>query len=200
MRWIIVPPPFPLPGTEEDKFIVDYIRQDAEKIPLVKALSQDPSWKFYDPYDVISASHAPHMLTLGTLSGARGIGAFQRVFYNESGECITVIWFGGAIAGWPGVTHGGLSATVMDEALGRCAMAQFPGKSVVTAKLDLNYMKPAVTNAFYIIRVKPNQEGSTENKQWMHGRMETLDGKVCLEAKALFVVPKRFKTKSLTEG
>jgi len=111
---------------------------------------------------------------------------------------VTVVWFGGAIAGWPGVTHGGVIATVMDESLGRCAIRQFPGRSGVTANLELNYLKPVVTNSFYVIRAVPEQ-GVTERKCWVQGRLETLEGRVCVESRALFVVPKKYKTRALKE-
>jgi acyl-coenzyme A thioesterase PaaI-like protein len=39
------------------------------------------------------------------------------------------------MAGWPGVTHGGVTATVLDEILGRVALRQFPSMTGVTANL-----------------------------------------------------------------
>ena len=112
---------------------------------------------------------------------------------------MTVVWFGGAIAGWPGVTHGGVTATIMDENLGRCALRQFPSKTGVTANLELNYLKPVVTNSFYVVRAVP-EKGFTERKGWVTGRLETMDGRVCVEAKGLFVVPKGMKLNSVGEN
>lgn len=107
-----------------------------------------------------------------------------------------MIWFGGAIAGWPGVTHGGVIATIFDESMGRCAIRQFPANTGVTANLELNYLKPVITNSFYIIRAVPDQ-GATDKKCWVSARLETLEGRVCVEAKALFVVPKKFQTRKI---
>ncbi|KAG0651749.1 non sense mediated decay [Hyphodiscus hymeniophilus] len=195
---IIAPPPLPSPGSKEDILMVEYLRNQAEKLPIVQSLSSDPDWEANEAYQHSAPEDRPHRITTGPLSGARAIGGFQRIFHNrESGEVVTVVWFGGAISGWPGVTHGGLIATLMDETLGRCAILRLPSNTGVTANLNLNYLKPAVTNSFYVMRAMPEMEGATDQKQWVYGRLETLDGRVCVEGRGLFVVPKKFKTKSL---
>ena len=60
-----------------------------------------------------------------------------------------MIWFGGAIAGWPSVTHGGITATILDEILGRRAIRQFPAQTGVVVNMELNYLKPVLRNGFY---------------------------------------------------
>jgi len=180
--------------------MVEFIKKEGEKIPLVQSLSADPSWTSWEAYSDFAPEERPHRITTGPLGGARGLGGFQRVFYNEeSGECISVVWFGGAVAGWPGVVHGGVIATILDESLGRCAIKQFPAKTGVTANLELSYLKPCITNTFYVVRTAPQKEGSTHTKGWVTGRLETLDGRVCVEAKGLFVVPKKFRTREIKE-
>ncbi len=181
--------------------MVERIQKQAEKLPIVKSLSSDPNWEASDAYQHVSLAEHHSRLTTGPLGGAKAIGGFQRIFRNkESGEVVNVIWFGGAISGWPGVTHGGISATIMDETLWRCAIPRFPSKTGVTANLNLNYLKPAITNAFYIIRAIPVIEGATDTKQWVYGRLEKLDGTVCVEGRGLFVVPKKLETNALLRG
>jgi acyl-coenzyme A thioesterase PaaI-like protein len=180
--------------------MVNFLQKEAEKLPIVQSLSTDPNWISYEAYSSVPPSVRSQRLTTGPLGGARALGGFQRVFWNkESGEVVTVVWFGGAIAGWPGVTHGGVTATIMDENLGRCALRQFPSKTGVTANLELNYLKPVVTNSFYVVRAVP-EKGFTERKGWVTGRLETMDGRVCVEAKGLFVVPKGMKLNSVGEN
>lgn len=175
--------------------MVDFLQKQGENLPIVKSLSTDPAWEYHDAYTSLPTEDRARRLTTGPLAGARAVGAFQRIFFNQdTGECVCVIWFGGAVSGWPGVTHGGLVAIIMDEQLGRCAIRQFPSQTGVTANLDITYLKPTVTNSFYVIRSFPSKEGLTDTKAWVHGRLETLEGKVCVEAKGLFVVPKKFKT------
>ena len=101
-----------------------------------------------------------------------------------------MLWIGGALAGWPGVAHGGLLATVLDESMGRAAVSRFSVPTGVTAKLEFNYKAPTVTNAFYVVRAIPIEEESTDRKGWVKGTVEEMGGKVCVEAKGLFVVPK----------
>jgi len=192
MRFVVLPPPLPEPDTPEDKKMVEFLTSTAERLPLVKSLMEDPAWEHHNAYGHFSPEVKKHKLTTGPLGGARALGGFQRIFYNEeTGECISVVWIGGAIAGWPGVTHGGVTATLMDELLGRTAIQQLSTRSGVTANLELKYLKPIVTNAFYVIRAIPLTEGATEKKQWVSGRLETIDGKVCVEAKALFIAQKK---------
>jgi acyl-coenzyme A thioesterase PaaI-like protein len=197
IRLILAPPPLPPAGSKEDNRMIDFLHKEAAKLPIVQSLSTDPNWSSHTAYTSLPSSERPHRLTTGPLGGARAIGGYQQIFHHkESGEMITVIWFGGVIAGWPGVTHGGVTATIMDESLGRCAIRCFPSNTGVTANLELDYLKPIVTNSFYVIRASPEQ-GATERKAWVTGRLETLDGRVCVEAKALFVVPKKYTTRAL---
>jgi acyl-coenzyme A thioesterase PaaI-like protein len=178
--------------------MVEYLKKEAEKLPIVKSLTVDPAWTHHDAYAALPAESLEHTLSTGPLAGARALGGFQRIFNNaETGESITVVWFGGALAGWPGVTHGGAIATILDESLGRCAVSKLPGHTGVTATLQLNYLKPVVTNTFYVIRSVPQEEQSTATKQWVNGQLEALDGRVCVETKGLFVVPKAYKTQPL---
>ena len=58
-------------------------------------------------------------LTQQTMAGTRGLGV-QRAFWNAATrELIAVVWFGGALSGWPGLAHGGAIATVFDEGFSR---------------------------------------------------------------------------------
>jgi hypothetical protein len=70
----------------------------------------------------------------------------------------------------------------------------------VTANLNLTYRAPTISNAFYIIRAWPVPEGSTATKGQVAGRLETVDGKICVEASGLFVVPKKVKLREIAEG
>ncbi|KUJ23424.1 uncharacterized protein LY89DRAFT_680180 [Mollisia scopiformis] len=195
---VLAPPPLPLPSTAEDNLMVSMIQNRASRLPIVQSLSNDPAWTHHDAYTSLPEHERAKRLTTGPLAGARGIGGYQRIFFNkESGETVTVIWMGGALAGWPGVTHGGVIATVMDESLGRCAIRRFKEKTGVTANLELDYLKPVVTNSFYVVRATPRVEGEAERKCWVTARLETLEGRVCVEAKALFVVPKRYRTREI---
>ncbi|KAI1339319.1 hypothetical protein F5Y15DRAFT_85261 [Xylariaceae sp. FL0016] len=152
-------------------------------------------------------------ITSGPLAGSAGL-PYQRVFHNPAtSEVVSLIYFGAGTGGWPGIVHGGALATVLDESLGRCAILRFPSRTGVTARLELAYKRPTMTKDFYIIRARPvvDAEGASEavgkdgtrksdRKMWVEGTLETGGGKVCVEAKALFVVPKGFELKPLVKG
>ena len=168
-------------------------------------------------------------LTSGALAGARGL-AYQRVFRNAAtGECVSVVYFGEGTAGWPGVVHGGALATVLDESLGRAAILHFPSRVGVTARLELTYRAPTYDLEFYVVRARPivpdedreakeipdakkgeswsgrgpadaGKERKSDRKLWVEGAVESLNGKVNVSAKALFVVPRNVKLAPLGEG
>ena len=94
------------------------------------------------------------------------------------GQFIAVVWFGPALTGWPGIVHGGVIATVMDESMGRCAIAKFPVQTGMTAKLEFNYMTPAATNAFHVVRAGRWRRGRRRRKGFVKGRLERLMGRV----------------------
>ncbi|KAI1411438.1 HotDog domain-containing protein [Hypoxylon sp. FL1857] len=210
LRLTLAPPPLPAPGSAEDEYLTSTIYARGSSLPLVRALSSDPSWESWDAYSGFHAQpSAPKLvasrITSGPLSGSRGL-PFQRVFHNrDTGEVVSILYFGAGTAGWPGVVHGGALATVLDESLGRCAILRFPARTGVTARLELAYRRPTLAAGYYVIRARPmvnadEDPAKSERKMWVEGTLETLEGKTCVEAKALFVVPKGVKLKPLVEG
>ncbi|CAJ2503851.1 Uu.00g112450.m01.CDS01 [Anthostomella pinea] len=223
-RLTIAPPAPPARGSTEDAYLLSSIQAQGAALPLVRQLSADPAWTSWDAYggastspddddDAASPNIPTHKrtptvvrsrITSGPLSGSSGL-AFQRVFHNaHTGEVISVLYFGAGTAGWPGVVHGGALATVLDESLGRCAILRFPSRTGVTANLELQYRAPTMTNAFYVVRTRPApsdwDEAKSERKMWVQGTLEDAKGgRVCVEAKALFVVPKGFELKPLVK-
>jgi acyl-coenzyme A thioesterase PaaI-like protein len=208
--YVVAPPPLPAPGSREDEILSSTIETMASKLPVVQKLNADPNNVSWPAYSTFSEEEKPRRITSGALGGARGLGGYQHIWHNrQTGEFISVVWIGGALAGWPGVAHGGLLATVLDESLGRAAIATFPVKTGVTAKLEVTYRRPTVTNAFYVVRTRPMTEEEVvaqglgkgtsgkeaskgrSRKMWVLGTVEEAgSGKVCVEARGLFVLPK----------
>lgn len=225
-RLIIAPPRLPPPGSDKNIYLQEQIQARGLALPLVKQLSADPSWTSWDAYAGISTttpapttpsagerviSAARSRITSGPMSGFSGL-AFQRIFHNAAtGEVVSVVYFGPGLAGWPGVVHGGALATVLDESLGRCAILRFPSRTGVTANLELQYRAPTYVNDFYVVRAAPvagddddlvGRDGvrKGDRKLWVRGSLETVGGRVAVEAKALFVVPRAYKLRPLVEG
>lgn len=162
----------------------------------------DGAWK------ELSTGSANGLLVQEVLSGARGLGV-ERVFWNEKEkELVAVVWFGGAMSGWPGVTHGGGIATVMAEKMALAARLAKGGvgseQSQETLstnsepkKTEFAYKKPTLANGFYVVRAFPRYGpeyggilGSSSNSEIeVDANIETLDGTVCVQSRASISIP-----------
>jgi uncharacterized protein (TIGR00369 family) len=68
----------------------------------------------------------------------------------ELGEAAAEVTFPAAFQGWSGVVHGGLVASVLDEALVYAAGAK--GHKCVTGEITVRYVKPASTGVPYALK------------------------------------------------
>ncbi|EYE96937.1 PaaI family thioesterase [Aspergillus ruber CBS 135680] len=190
----------PVPGSLEDKIVMEELLRIYEKAtPIVMELRSNPDYEESNVYQNYSEEENKHRLTAGPLRGSRGL-ALQKVFYNrKEQESISVVFLGEGTEGWPTITHGGALATVIDENLGRVALRSFPGKTGVTANLQLNYRAPVYSGHFYTFHSRLDRERTTERKAYVTGEVRDPLGGLCVEASALFVVPKKLKLKELGE-
>lgn len=119
------------------------------------------------------------------------------------------MYLGSSVSGWPGVVHGGLISTILDEHSARAAVAAVGGgQGVLTANLDLTYLRPTLTQRFYVAKARALREDELEEgergkrgrKVWVHVWLETTAGEVCVTGKALFVIPKGRQLRGLEKG
>jgi hypothetical protein len=140
---IVRPPPFPDVGSEADIKHLSKLAADIDKLPIVKSLrgnatkhtkadampegdaisvktgdetvsggGEDEAW-----IEIPVEYEESNTLVNDSMSGTRGLGV-QRAFWSPvRKELVTIIWFGGGLSGWPGITHGGAIATVFTEAM-----------------------------------------------------------------------------------
>ncbi|KAK3954805.1 HotDog domain-containing protein [Pseudoneurospora amorphoporcata] len=196
-RALVSPPPPLVPGSELDLLQTKLIHRQAEDLQIVKELSADPAWESWEAYETLSPEHRAQHISAGAMAGSSGIGGYHRVWYNrETGECVSVIFFGSATTGWPGVVHGGCLATLLDESCGRAAFKKWGGQSGLTANLQLNYVSATYATKFYIIRVKPRSDeelpeeerGKSHYKIFLDASIhEAKTGNATVVAEALFV-------------
>ncbi|KAI4813399.1 hypothetical protein E4T44_10808 [Aureobasidium sp. EXF-8845] len=188
----IAPPPHPLPGTHEDGILMQDLNTRIDSEFKVKVLrgkctavaaslrGDEGVWRELDPKTLDGS------LVKDTLGGARSLGV-QRVFWNEKEhELVAVVWFGGAMSGWPGVTHGGGIATVLAD---KMALAARLAKGIVPAQ-DSSHgpSEPTRYGAF---------ETSSPNDIEVDAQLETLDGTVCVQVKgAVPIVERKSAVKS----
>lgn len=68
----------------------------------------------------------------------------------ERGESTAEVTFAAHFQGWAGIVHGGLMATVLDEAMIYAAGAK--GLKCVTGEMTVRYVKPSSTEVPYTLK------------------------------------------------
>jgi 3'-phosphoadenosine 5'-phosphosulfate synthase len=178
------------PADDFEREIEDFIRNH----PVAVELRSRPEMSESRPHMKIPQAFKAHNLTGGTLMGP-GKVAVPPFAWNEAGgkSMVSISYLGNDLCGHPGIIHGGMLATMLDEGLARCCFAALPNKIGMTANLNINYKAPAPAGAFVVLRAETTKvEG---RKAWVKGHIETLVGEgekpvVLVEATALFIEPK----------
>lgn len=165
---------------------------------LARELRANPNFTESRPHLKIPEAIRAHNLTGGTLLGP-GMIVVPPYSWNEDGgkSMVSIFYLGSDVTGHPGIVHGGLLATMLDEGLARCCFPALPNKVGVTANLQINYKKPTKAGQFLVLRAQTTkQEG---RKAWVEGWIEPLEqgegeeGEVkerLVEASALFIEPR----------
>ncbi|KAI0860698.1 Adenylylsulfate kinase-domain-containing protein [Xylaria cubensis] len=159
------------PRTEEERAVDDFIRNH----PVAQEFRNKEGFSESRPHMKIPEGYRSHHLTGGALSGSGRIVVPPVVFADEIGESmIAISYLGNELCGHPGIVHGGLLATMLDEGLARCCFAALPNKMGMTANLNINYRAPARADSYVVLRATTTKvEG---RKAWVEGRIETLVG------------------------
>ncbi|BGP19582.1 hypothetical protein JCM10213v2_007677 [Rhodosporidiobolus nylandii] len=188
----VVPSPAPaLPDSQSEAQAgaTSLTRAAGELAPTQSAADTplQPRWTVSRPY--AATPPGPHSLSGYALRGPGKFALPPLVFTSlDKKEAVLVVHVGGGLCGHEGVVHGGLLATVCDEALGRQALLNLPTNIGVTATLTMNYKKPTFANQYLVVRTQlEKQQG---RKAWVKGVVENVEGEVLAEASALFVEPR----------
>jgi len=105
---------------------------------------------------------------------------------GEGIEVVSRVEITGAHQGAPGLAHGGLVATVMDETLGFVLwMLGVPG---VTAKLEVSYRKPVPIQRTVATRALCTGVAGRKVYGYAEMHLDDLEGPLVAEASGLFVV------------
>lgn len=163
--------------------------------PLVASLRRNPDLTESRPHLKIPPSYRSANLTGGTLLGPGRVTVPPFSWSDRGGKTfVQVCHLGSDLCGHPGVVHGGVLATLLDEGLARCCFEALPHRVAMTASLTVDYRAPAPAGSYVVLRAQTTKvEG---RKAWVEGRVETLVGEgetpvVLAEAKALFISPKQ---------
>ncbi|MCJ1384066.1 hypothetical protein MMC17_007182 [Xylographa soralifera] len=174
VRLFLVPPPLPVPSTPTDLSALNTLNSTFSSLPIVRELRSHPDeWTERAP--------ATNTLTGHSMAGSRGLGVY-RVFWNaKERRGITVVFFGGALAGWPGVTHGGAIATVLQEGM------EMVGEGGVEM-MQVRYIKPTLARKWYVLRAELDESEEERNgvgEVAVKATLETAEeGMVCARAMA----------------
>ncbi|KAK4560525.1 hypothetical protein LTR86_005722 [Recurvomyces mirabilis] len=185
------------PSTPHAQEINDHIINH----PLSIHLRQQEKWIESRPHLKIPPAMRPHNLTGGTLLGEGKIEVPPLTFQDKESELpslVQISYIGAALCGHPGIVHGGLLATMLDEGLARACFPALPNKVGVTASLKIDYRVPCPAESFVVLKAETTKvEG---RKAWVKGWIEILgedgglkEGVKVVEAEALFIEPKGAK-------
>ncbi|KAI2472164.1 Adenylylsulfate kinase-domain-containing protein [Annulohypoxylon bovei var. microspora] len=186
------------PETEHQREVEAFIQNH----PLTQELRMKEEFSEARPHLKIPPAYRDYNLTGGTLMGPGRLVVPPVIFAEQGGKSLVSISFlGDELCGHPGIIHGGLLATILDEGLARCCFAALPHKIGMTANLNINYRAPAPAGSYVVLKATTTKvEG---RKAWVEGRLETLVGEgekplVLAEATALFVMPKQAAHSNIT--
>lgn len=179
------------PEHEQEHEVENFINNH----PLTKEMRGKQGFYESRPHLKIPPPYRSHNLTGGTLMGPGKVVVPPVTFAETGGKSlVSISYLGHELCGHPGIIHGGLLATMLDEGLARCCFAALPHKVGMTANLNINYRAPAMAETYVVLKATTTKvEG---RKAWVEGRIETLVGEgetpvVLAEATALFVSPKQ---------
>lgn len=91
-----------------------------------------------------------------------------------------------AHCGAPGVLHGGVAATCLDEAMAAVGWA-VDGVHCVTATLELRYRRPVPVDGRSLTVEAWRERPESRRRQRVQGRLVLADGTVAVEASGIFV-------------
>lgn len=164
--------------------------------PLAVKLRAQAGMTESRPHLKIPPAMRPHNLTGGTLLGEGKIEVPPLTFNDKDAELpqlVQLAYLGPALCGHPGIVHGGLLATMLDEGLARACFPALPNKVGVTASLKIDYKVPCPANSYVVLKAQTTKvEG---RKAWVTGWIELLgegdgEGTKLVTAEALFIEPK----------
>lgn len=157
-------------------------------------LRADPDFRESRPHLKIPEAVRSHNLTGGTLSGPGMIVVPPYIWNEKEGkESVQIFYVGNNVSGHPGIVHGGLLATLLDEGLARCCFPALPNKVGVTASLQINYKKPTKADQYLVLKATTTKVDG--RKAFVEGHIETMpengeEAEILVTANALFIEPK----------
>ncbi|MBN1262232.1 MAG: PaaI family thioesterase [Anaerolineae bacterium] len=107
---------------------------------------------------------------------------------HEAGEVVVPVVIPEAYQGYPGIVHGGILATILDEVTGRAIMMEVSHDYFwVTAKMTVRYRKPTPTGTSLLVAGWVVERRGRSAR--VAGEIRLADGVVTVESESLVVQP-----------
>ncbi len=101
----------------------------------------------------------------------------------DDGSVVSFPVVADAFEGHPGYLHGGVIATLLDEAMSKAVRAL--GSTSMTRKIEVDYLRPVPSKVQ--LRLEGRIVRNEPRKHWAEARILDEIGKVLAEAKGLFI-------------
>ncbi|KAI9275335.1 HotDog domain-containing protein [Sporodiniella umbellata] len=169
---------------------IQLAKDQLNDLEIIRQCRTDPDLIEHKAYSHFSESQKQHSLTYSTLRGLDMIIIPPTMFYNKTyTEATIVLHLGKNVCGHDGIIHGGLSATILDEALATVALPSLPKNFGFTANLNINYKKPIMSDQWVVVRSKLDK--LEDRKAFVSARIESVeDQAIFAEATSLYISPK----------
>ncbi|ODQ63769.1 thioesterase family protein [Nadsonia fulvescens var. elongata DSM 6958] len=151
-----------------------------KNLPFYQKAVDSDRYIIEHPYEVEEAIQE-FSLSSGVLSGG-GLVAKTPIslrlkpeLVEAEGQSENMVFYhlGPRLCGHKGIIHGGLLATLLDEALCRTGFQMLPNKIGVTASLNIKYLAPTKAESFIVIYSKTTAVDG--RKCWVSGSLEVLN-------------------------
>ena len=139
-----------------------------------------------------------HNLTQSNLTGPGRMTLPPFIFYDDQLQTLTqIVHCGPNVCGFPTIVHGGFLAILLDEAIGRIAARTLPGRTGVTAYLNIDYRAPTYANQILAITARVEKLEGTKVFVTATVSPANNPSEILVSAKSLFVEPKKFSVKPI---
>jgi uncharacterized protein (TIGR00369 family) len=138
--------------------------------------------------DLVSKEHLKPIVHQGpnrcfACGAANPTGLHLEFLTAEDGSVVSLPAVGENFEGYPGYLHGGIIATLLDEAMSKAIRAL--GQSAMTRRMEVDYRRPVPSNVQ--IRIEGRIVRSEERKHWLEANILNTHGAVLAHGKGLFI-------------
>jgi len=114
-------------------------------------------------------------------ANAAGLGL--EFFRAPDGSVVASPTVSATFDGHPGYLHGGIIATLLDEAMSKSVRAL--GKSAMTRKMEVDFLRPVLSGA--PLRIVGRVTRSEAHKHWAEAHIANSEGVTLAKATGLFI-------------